>query len=284
MIGRMIENELPPAAQELAAQARRIETPCCDGVIAWGVWGVGAPGVLLQGGSGRWTHGLRNTPALGAAGRMAVVPDLPGFGESARPPDGGDADAVVAPLADGLQALFGDKPLDGVAFSFGSLVAVLMGAQQPQRFSRLVLVGAPVVPLQQGRGVALKPWSRSSTAEQRAQVHRQNLAAIMLHRPTSIDDLAVRLQAVNVPRDRMRHRRLVTTTAFADAFVQLRCPVAAIYGGQDVLMRGIWPQVEQTLRRHPLFAGLTVVPQAGHWVQYEDAEPFNAAMLAALRG
>jgi len=250
--------------------------------MVWHTWGEGEPVLMLHGGSGSWTHWLRNIPAIVEAGRKAVVPDLPGFGESAHPPGGGDADAVVAPLLEGLDALMGERPVDLVAFSFGALVAALLATQHPQRVSRLVLVGAPVVPLQRGRGAELKPWSRSSSPQERAKVHRHNLAALMLHRAEAIDELALALHAANVPRDRMRRRQLVTTSAMQEAIARFSCPFSAIYGAEDVLLRDTWPQVKAALHANPNFRGMTVIEQAGHWVQYEDAVRFDAAMLAAL--
>jgi 2-hydroxy-6-oxonona-2,4-dienedioate hydrolase len=56
-------------------------------------------------GSGSWTHWVRNIQPLVAAGRQVIAADLPGFGDSASPPSGGDADALVAPLAEGLERL-----------------------------------------------------------------------------------------------------------------------------------------------------------------------------------
>ena len=277
------ESELPREARELLSGATRRETPCGDGRAVWHLWGEGEPVVLLHGGSGSWTHWLRNLSAIVAAGRQAVVPDLPGFGYSANPPGGGDADAVVAPIADGMKLLLGERPVDVVGFSFGSLVGVLLAARMPQHAARLVLVGAPVLPVVRGRGVELRPWSRSSPPEERNKVHRHNLAAIMLHRPESIDADALALHDINVLRDRMRQRRLVTTTAFQDAIAQLNCPFSAIYGSEDTLVRQVLPQVEQALRVNPLFSGMTVIPDAGHWVQYEEAGRFNEALLASLR-
>jgi 2-hydroxy-6-oxonona-2,4-dienedioate hydrolase len=278
----MNEIELPAAAQALLREAARRETPCGDGVAVWHLWGEGEPVVMLHGGSGSWTHWVRNIAAVVAAGRMAVVPDLPGFGDSAAPPGGGDADAAVAPVADGLRTLLGERPSTVLAFSFGSLVAALLAAQQPRLVSKLLLVGAPVVALRRGRGVDLRPWSRSSSAAERNAVHRHNLAAIMLHRPESIDDEALALHALNVPRDRLRRRNLVTTNAFADAIPQLACRYRAIYGAEDVLCRGSWPAIQRALETTPRFDGLTLVPDAGHWVQFEAAERFNAWLVDAL--
>jgi pimeloyl-ACP methyl ester carboxylesterase len=278
----MDETELPLSAQRLLQEAVRRHTPCGDGHVAWHLWGEGEPVVMLHGGSGSWTHWVRNIPAVVASGRMAVVPDLPGFGDSAQPAGGGDADAIVAPLAAGMRTLLGEDAFTVVAFSFGSLVAALLAAQQPRLVSRLLLVGAPVVPLRRGRGVELRPWSRTSSRAERDAVHRHNLAAIMLHRKESIDDEALALHALNVPRDRMRRRKLVTTDAFADAIRQLQCRYSAIYGEQDALYRGMWPQVEDTLRMNRCFDGVTLVPDTGHWVQFEAAQRFNAWLERGL--
>ena len=80
--------------QALQAGAERLSTPCGDGELVWHRWGAhdsadrGAPVVLLHGGSGSWTHWVRNIAALAQAGHSVWVPDLPGFGDSSPPPDG----------------------------------------------------------------------------------------------------------------------------------------------------------------------------------------------------
>jgi pimeloyl-ACP methyl ester carboxylesterase len=162
---------------------------------------------LLHGGSGSWTHWIRNIPTLVACSRQVWAPDLPGFADSASPPGGGDADAVVGPLALGLHEAVGPGPHEIAAFSFGSLVAVLLAAQQPGLVARLLLVGLPVLPLHHGRGVALVPMRAAVTPQNRAAGHRANLAAIMLHQASRIDSDTVALQAANAARDRMRSRR-----------------------------------------------------------------------------
>ena len=145
----MTELSLPPEVQRQAAQAERHTTPCGDGDIVWHVWGEARPDarplVLLHGGSGSWTHWVRNIDALVAAGHQLWVPDLPGFGDSAAPASGGDADALVAPLHEGLRALLGSAPCDLVGFSFGGMTAGLLLAAHPGLAQRLVLVGAPAM-------------------------------------------------------------------------------------------------------------------------------------------
>lgn len=179
-------SKLPAAAQALLEQSCRAETPCGEGLVVWRCWGDGEPVVLLHGGSGSWTHWIRNIPTLLACGRQVWAPDLPGFGDSSSPPGGGDADAVVAPLALGLRDVLGSGPHEIVAFSFGSLVAVLLAAQHPGLVARLMLVGLPVLPLHHGRGVTLPPMRSALTPENRAVAHRANLAVIMIHRASLI--------------------------------------------------------------------------------------------------
>ena len=272
--------EWPPETRELLDRAAVHETPCGDGTMVWHTWGAGAPLVMLHGGSGSWAHWLRNITTVVAAGRMACVPDLPGFGESAVPPGHKDADGVVEPLAEGMRMLWGGGPFDIAGFSFGSLVATLLAAQRPAFVARLLLVGAPVLPLARGKGMALRSWSHLRTQEQRNAVHRHNLAAIMVHRPEAIDGTALQVQAVNVPRDRMVRRKLVTTHAFSEALTRLQCPHAAIYGERDALYRADWSPVLALLRANPLCEGVQLIEDAGHWVQFEAADEFNASLLS----
>ena len=76
-----------PAAvvDALARTARKVRTPCGDGAMVWRVWGEGEPLVLFHGGSGSWTHWIRNIPGLSRHYELWVA-DIPGLGDSAMPP------------------------------------------------------------------------------------------------------------------------------------------------------------------------------------------------------
>lgn len=276
-----LAHDLPPAALRVLARATPQHTPCGDGHISWQSWGRGAPLVLLHGGSGSWTHWIRNVEALAAAGRQVLVPDLPGFGDSARPPAGQDADAIVEPLAQGLVQLLGNGPLDIVGFSFGGLTAGLLAAARPERVRRLLLVGAPGFGLRSTR-LPLTSWRQLDDPQARDAAHRSNLATLMLYRPEAVDDLAAALQAANVPRDRMHRRKLALTDALLKALPSIRCRIDAIYGEQDALYRDMLPQLRAALQAGPTFRELVFIPEAGHWVQYESAKAFDEALLRLL--
>jgi 2-hydroxy-6-oxonona-2,4-dienedioate hydrolase len=91
-----------------------------------------APLLLLHGGSGSWTHWVRNiAPLVRAAAAAVWVPDMPGFGDSALPPGCQDADQLPPWLEQGLQQLLGRTPVDVVGFSFGALVAGYLATAHP---------------------------------------------------------------------------------------------------------------------------------------------------------
>ncbi len=279
--------ELPDPTPRLQAAAQPFQTPCGDGHIQWHRWGpadAGARGpvVLLHGGSGSWTHWVRNIDALVAAGRQVLVPDLPGFGDSARPPGGGDADAVAPAIEQGLAQLLGDAHCDLVGFSFGGLTGGLLAAAQPLRAARLVLVGAPAMGVSDAGAIVLCGWRHLEDAAARREVHRHNLGVLMLHDPQAIDELALALHAANVERDRMQRRRLARTQALKEALQQVRCPVWAIYGREDVLYQGRMDALAAAFAGGPGFQGMTQIDGAGHWVQYERHDAFDAALREAL--
>jgi len=269
----------------LQRSAERAETPCGNGTMVWRRWGprAGKPVLLLHGGSGSWTHWLRNIEPLAHAGHAVWVPDLPGFGESATPPDGHDADVLPGWLERGLESLTGSAPLDMVGFSFGGLVAGLWSQAMPARVARLVLVGSPSLSAELLPPLELKRWDLLPAGAPSLAAHRHNLLQLMLAHEASASEMAVALHAHNVERDRLRKRRLMLTDALVPVLAALRCPLHGIWGAQDVLYRHRLPLIHRVLSSAPGFRSLELLPDAGHWVQFEAANAFNAALARALQ-
>ncbi len=274
---------LPPAALAMLAQARERVTVHADARTVWHLWGndAGEPVVMLHGGSGSWTHWILNIEALVEAGRQVLVPDMPGFGDSDVPSGGRDADALVAPLAAGLQDLLRGRAFELVGFSFGALVGGLMASQGHDGLRRLVIVGAPLLAVP-ARPVRLMEWRHLDEAAAR-EVHRANLQALMLHRPESVTEFAIDLHRAHVALDRLRRRRLARTDTLARALAQVTCPLVAIYGEHDALYRERLPQVETLLDGLPALRWRTSIVNAGHWVQFEAPQAFDQELARALR-
>ena len=104
----------------------------------------------------------------------------------------------------------------------------------------------------------------------------------MLARDDSVDALSLGIHAANLARDRMKLRRLSRTDVLLRTLPQVRCPVYGIWGERDVLYLDRTEVIAPALAQAPDFRRLTLVPGAGHWVQFEAAEAFNAALLQVL--
>ena len=271
------------------ATGQRLTTATPLGEIVWHAWGERragvAPLVLFHGGSGSWTHWVKNIGPLVDAGRWVLAADLPGFGDSPPPPGGSDADAMVEPLAAALRTLLAGEPVDLIGFSFGGMTAGLLLAAHPELARRLVLVGAPAMGVVPARQFELKGWRHLKTPQEQAEIHRHNLGVLMLHDAHLIDGLALEVHIANVQRDRLPRRRLAHTDILARSLPGVRCPVHAIYGAHDVLYRQYIHQLQDAFAAcAPDFRGLTLIEGAGHWVQFEAPAAFDAALMAVLQG
>ena len=170
-----------PLAAALAGAQRAVTA--LDGVhTVWHLWGKSdrPTVVLLHGGSGSWTHWVRNIAPLMGAGFRVLVPDLPGFGDSDLPPGCSDVPDLPRHLHAGLQQLAQQGPVQIVGFSFGGMTAALWLAEFPDDAQQLVLVGAPGLGLSTPQRTALKGWRHLPTSEQQNAVHRHNLMALSL--------------------------------------------------------------------------------------------------------
>ena len=269
-----------PAVRRLEALATRIDTPCEDGVtMVWRRWGSGPPLVLLHGGSGSWTHWLRNIDVL--AQRYTVyAADLPGCGDSGLPADARDADSVAPFVAAGIAQIAGGQPVQLVAFSFGTLVAGFIAADFPQLVRHLHLVGTAGLGLTRPR-LFLKSVSPDMNEAEREAVVRHNMESMMVLHPQTLDDTALSLHDANLRRDRLRRRRISRTPVTIGFQARWQCPVHAIWGLGDILIRNDGDRLADVLSGCDL-RELTIVPDAGHWVQYERADAFNAVLLRGL--
>ncbi|MEO8197938.1 MAG: alpha/beta fold hydrolase, partial [Thermoanaerobaculia bacterium] len=107
----------------------------------------GKPLLLLHGFPEFWWGWRRQIPALAAAGRRVVVPDLRGYNLSGKPK--GIRAYGLDPLTDDLRGLLDDlggaggAPTDVVAHDWGGAVAWLGALRFPERFARLAVLNIP---------------------------------------------------------------------------------------------------------------------------------------------
>ena len=277
---------LSPQVASLLLTGRRWQLP---GPMVWHEWGhesldQGASTLLLlHGGSGSWTHWIRNVAPLVADGFHVLAVDLPGFGDSALPENGGDVDALIEPLHAAWQMLRASDHVSFLGFSFGGMTAALWLAAYPQDATNLILVGSPGLGIKSPHRVPLKGWRHLPTQALQLEAHRHNLLALMLHDENKLDELAMTVHRLNVARDRMPRRRLSGTPIVTDALPLIACPVHVIYGEWDALYHGCMTDVENLVKNiTPQLASWQLVAGSGHWVQFEAPEAFQLALKKAL--
>jgi pimeloyl-ACP methyl ester carboxylesterase len=275
------------AVARLAATARRRLTPCGAGDMVWHEWGEGPPLVLLHGGYGSCTHWLRNIEIL-AKDRRVIAADLPGCGESAAAPEPYTAESLAAIVADGLGRILAPaEPFDLTGFSFGGLLGGHVAAAFGARCRSLTIVGPGGLGLPRSAMRELSSWRGIDDPTQRAAIHRANLEILMFADPAAIDELAVHLQAMNAERGRTKSPPIARTDTLARILPKVTARLAAIWGERDATAMPDFAARARLLRGIQPAAPIILIAGAGHWVQYEAAAAFNAALLellAAARG
>jgi 2-hydroxy-6-oxonona-2,4-dienedioate hydrolase len=271
-----------PILQALEAQADRVAIAYTTGHLVFRIWGQGQPVVLLHGGSGSWKHWVKNITALVHSGRQVLVPDMPGFGESAAPLVGQDADVLAEPIAWAIQQIIPDRAYDLVAFSFGSMVAAQLAVGDATYVRKLILTGSPALGINALRPFKLKPWNDLPEGPERDAIHRHNLGVLMFSSPQAVDELALEIHRANLALDRMKRRRLAYTDFLLQLLRKVPCPVFGIWGALDVLYKENHAAVEKAMAQSPNFQRLEFIENAGHWVQFEYPDAYNAALISAL--
>jgi len=276
---------IPEAIAALDRTARRRTTPCGDGTMAWREWGDGVPVALFHGGYGSWQHWMRNIGPLTGAGYRAVVPDLPGLGDSAMPPPTDNLDAVSDIVCSGLVAMLAPRePVHLVGFSFGSQIAGRAAALLGERLRSLTIVGAGGLGLPRGRASNLRRVAPGMSGAEIAALQRDNLGRFMIHDPASIDDAAVWMQVRHVAVGRFKSVPFAPGDRLARVLPSIRAPIGGIWGEFDITAYPYLDQREKLLRSIQPGARFHIVPGAGHWVQYEGAPEFNRVLLQWLAG
>jgi 2-hydroxy-6-oxonona-2,4-dienedioate hydrolase len=267
----------------IAAESERIETPCGEGTMAWRVWGQGPAVMLLHGGYGSWTHWVRNVLPLSRRFRV-IAPDLPGLGESATPPEPWTAEGLAAIVVAGIEAIVGrTDELRLAGFSFGGVIGGSVAAQLGDRLRNFVVVGSNGLGLERSPTPLKRVPPEADEAEEFA-THRYNLNQLMIADPDKIDELALYLQKTNHARARMRSRRFSRSDALAQALPKVKARLDGIWGERDATAHPRLEERARVLRSVQPDARFAVVPSAGHWVQFEAADRFNALLAEFIGG
>jgi len=271
------------------AEPRFIEA---NGVrVAFHDAGDGPALILLHGsgpGASGWSNYSRNVPVL--AGRFRVIcPDLPGFGASDMKPLDGKVPGFWADTILALMDALGIAQAHFVGNSMGGMIALKIALEWPERVGRLVLMGPgggfPVtsqfptpgivnlLTFYEGEGPTIEKvrffieqavFDRSVLTE---ALFAERLAAAL--DPRIVAQPPMRPGPGGPPEELWRDPRLA----------RLPHDVLILWGREDRILP---LDCGFTFMKQIPRARLLVVPQCGHWVQWEHADEFNRQVALFL--
>ena len=258
--------------------------------------GTGPPVVLLHGG-GPGASGVsnyaRNIEPLAQHFRV-IVPDMPGYGRSAKGVDGSDPFGYLADHIRGMLDALGIDRAHLVGNSYGGSCALRLALDTPHRVDKLVLMGPGGVGTTRGLPTAglksllgyyggdgpsldkLRTFIRTYLVYDGDAVPE---SLIQTRYESSIDPEVV----ANPPLQRPSGLRTLCRMDFTrdPRLATLATPTLVIWGRDDKVNK---PSGAAMLGRRMPNADVLLTANTGHWVQWERADFFNAVTTAFLKG
>lgn len=251
-----------------------------QGIVHYEVFGRGRPVILLHGWLGSWGLWQETMAQLGRTYRTYAL-DFWGFGESGTKRDSYAVQDFVS-LVEQFMEQLGIQRAPLVGHSMGGTVSLSVAIQYPQRVSKVVVIGSPVV----GSSLSwlLKLFGRRAVA----YVIYHNLWALKL---------GFKLLAPLYSRDprwsEMMNRDISRTTmeSFLLSIASLRrtdlrpylheinIPVLGMYGDKDIVVHPAqWKLIKRGIS-HPSIARFK---NAGHFIMLDEPEKFMQVLKGYL--
>jgi pimeloyl-ACP methyl ester carboxylesterase len=251
-----------------------------QGIVHYEVYGRGRPVILLHGWLGSWGLWQETMEYLGQYYRTYAL-DFWGFGESGKKRETYAVQDFVS-LVDQFMNQLGIVRAPLVGHSMGGTVSLSVAIQYPERVTKVVVVGSPIV----GSSLALPLKAAGYRA-----------IAFMLFNMMGFFRFALRAASPFICHDPrfpdMMDRDLSRTTleSFLRSISSLhrtdlrpmlgnvKVPVLGMYGDKD--------NIVHPLQWKPLTAGVAQnkierFPKAGHFIMMDDPEPFRQKLKIFL--
>lgn len=235
--------------------------------------------VLIHGGSGSRTHWFNNVRALSEHFTVITL-DLPGFGESARPPEGMTTIEYVAWVAQAVRLTVNNQAFHLVGFSFGGAVSAGIAsllAEQGAPPAGLTLISPSGFGQPTGRTITLEKVKKSedSTLQEVKEATARNLGRWMLAKEPEVDDPAINIHLRNVSLTSFDSRMVSYEDSLIRNLSALNIPMQLLLGEQDPLIFPSLAERKALLIRSIPQAKIETIPSAGHWLQYEASNTVN---------
>ncbi len=237
-----------------------------------------------------WSNYHRNVPDL-ARSRRVICPDLPGFGKSDVKPVDAPMPGYWAEIVSGLMDHLGIDTADFVGNSMGGMISLKLALEAPERVGRMVLMGpggsTPVTSQWPSEGI--KQIIGFYEGDGPSMTRMQAFASQFVYDPAQLteDLLEARLKAATDPRIVAQPPMRIGAAGMPEELWRdkrltgLTHETLIIWGRED---RVLPLDMAFSLIGQLPHARLFVMPQCGHWVQWEHAAEFNQLVSNFLAG
>lgn len=248
------------------------------GALAVRRFGAGRPLLLVHGGVGSWSHWVANVQTLARSFEVIAV-DLPGFGDAPGPSVTEPESYIDAVAEDFLGCVGNGRTFALAGFSFGAVISVAVARRLKPVISGLSILGPGGFGMPVGRTLEMVPVpDRGGDPEGHRRAVAHNLGQSMLSRAASPEDPVVDLHCANIARVRFDSRKISLQERLLDDLSAVSCPLQVIWGAEDRLaFPSITARARQVVEVRP-DAEIRIIPNAGHWVQYEASGAVNALL------
>jgi len=219
----------------------------------------GGPVVVLVHGLGGRAEDWRDlAPYLARAGYRVYMPDLLGYGRSARPADFSYSVRAEAGVVAGFMDALRLKQVDLGGWSMGGWVAQLVAIEHPNRVSRLMLFDSA--------GLSDKPSWNTNLFTPTTPAELDQLEAILRPHPQAIPGFVAR-DVLRISREhawiikRAMGTMLTGRDTTDNLLPELKMPVLIAWGGAD---RTVPPAEGEQMHRLIPQSQLDVFPGCGH--------------------
>src|ERR1700755_730059 len=256
------------------------------------------PAVVMLHGGGPGASGVsnysRNIDALAEQFRV-LVPDMPGYGRSAKGVDQSDPFGYLADMIRGLLDELGLATAHLVGNSYGGAAALRLALDTPHGVDKLVLMGPGGIGTTRSAPTAglrslLSYYGGDGPSRDKLEVFIRNYlvyegasvphALIDLRYQASIDPEVVANPPLRMPSGPTALRTLWRMDLTRDPRLRnLQTPTLVLWGRDDKVNR---PAGGPMLLNAMPNAELVMTSHTGHWMQWERAELFNELVTEFL--
>ena len=245
------------------------------------------PVIFLQGsgpGASGWLNFRYNAQYFADQGFKAIIPDLPGFGDSDKPELDYTLDffvECVTQFADQLDianfALVGN--------SLGGAISLGVALAHPQRVNHIILMGCggledQITYFQKMEGIQAMTKVPLGSPEF-TPAYLKNVLKLIVHDPRHITDELIeerfRILKTQIPAVFTR----MVIPNLSERLPEIQTPILGFWGGNDKFCPISGAETLVTKGNH---VEMITLSQCGHWVMIEYPELFNRRSVAFLKG